>query len=74
MALGLVFFQDFFHLQVQPTVKVRQPLGDILMYRGLADTELSGRLPHGGAVFNDVQGEVACPLFQIVVDSSPLPL
>ena len=74
VALGLVFFQNLLGLQVQLPVELRQPLGDILMHCGFTDAELMGRLPHGGFVFYDVQGEVACPLFQIVVDSSPLPL
>lgn len=37
--LGLVFLQHLLHLQIQRPVIGRQPLGQVLMHRGLADAE-----------------------------------
>ena len=71
--LCLVFLQDLSSLQVEGAVEVGQPLGDIFMYRGFADAEFTGGSAHGGAVFDDVGGQIAGPLFHVPFDSSPLP-
>ena len=73
MALGLVLLQHRLHLRVERAVVQRQALGQILMYRGLADTELFRGGADGGPVFYEVKGQLLGPLFQILSDRAPLP-
>ena len=72
MALGLVLLQHRLHLRVERAVVQRQALGQILMYRGLADAELFRGGADGRPVFYEVKGQLPGPLFQILSDRAPL--
>ena len=73
VALGLVLLQHRLHLRVERAVIQRQALGQILMYRGLADAELFRGGADGRPVFYEVKGQLLGPLFQILSDRAPLP-
>ena len=72
MALGLVFLQQRLYLQPQRPVVQRQPLADILMDGGFADTEFFGSVPHCRPVLYQVKSQFFGPLLQILFDSAPL--
>ena len=72
MALGLVLLQHRLHLRVERAVIQRQALGQVLMYRGLADAELFRGGADGRPVFYEVKGQLPGPLFQILSDRAPL--
>ena len=63
--LRLVFFQDLLDLKIQCPVVKGQTFLDILMYRGLTDTEFLCRVSHGGAVFDNVGGQFTGALLDI---------
>ena len=72
VALRLVFLQHRLHLRVERAVIQRQALGQVLMYRGLADAELFRGGADGRPVFYEVKGQLPGPLFQILSDRAPL--
>ena len=73
MPLGLVFLQNFLYLQIERPIILRQSLTEIFMYGRFADAELLGGGADSRAVINDVCGQIAGPLFNVSLDSSPLP-
>ena len=72
VALGLVLLEDLLHLQIQRPVVDRQPLGQVLMYRGFADTELLRRRADGRSVFNQVKGQRGGPLLHVPLQAATL--
>ena len=56
MPLGLVEIQQPPHLPVQRRADARQPLGQILVDRGLADAVMRGGGADGAPVLDDVYG------------------
>ena len=64
VALLLIAVQHHPYLPVQRVIKQRQPLLDILMHRGFGDVELLCGLPHGGACFDDITGELHRPILR----------
>ena len=73
MALSLIDFQNLFYLTVQANIAVPQPLGQIFMHRRFGDPELLCRSADGGAVFDDVHGQIAGPFFHVVCQKATLP-
>ena len=67
VALGLVELQDLPGLEVESPVIERQPLGDILVDRGLADAELRGGGTDRRLVLDDVLGQRGGPLLDIAL-------
>ena len=74
VALGLVLIQHLLDLQVQRPVKQRQPLGDILVDGGFADSEFLCRCPDRGPVFYDVQRQALGPLFHVAFQNHNTPI
>ena len=60
--LRLVEIQQCAHLAVKPGVHTRQPLGEVLVYGGLADAEFFGGGADGRLILDDVHGQIAGPL------------
>ena len=56
--LGLVDVQHLARLRRERRVDLRKTLGDVLMYRTLADPEMFCRLPHGRIIVNDISGNL----------------
>ena len=73
VTLGLVFVQHLLDLQVQRSVKGRQTLLNILVYRGFTDAELPGGAPDCCLVFYDVKGQLAGPLLNISLQRQHAP-
>lgn len=73
MPLGFVDVQYFAGLQVQAPVELRQALGDVLMYSGLADMEPLGGGADGRPVLYDVQREAFGALFHVPFQTATLP-
>ena len=73
MALGLVDVQHLLDLKIQRAVELRQPLGDILMYRGFADSEFGSGGADRGPVFYDVKGKALGPLLHVYLQSTTIP-
>ena len=65
MPLCLVFLQNLFHLKMQRPVIKGQTLLNILMYGGFGNAEFLGRVAHGGAVFDDVGGQLTGALLDV---------
>ena len=74
MALGLVDIQNFFCLQIQRTIEQRQPLRDILVYGGFADTELLCGGADCGFVLDDVLCQQNGSLFDVSLQEATLPV
>ena len=55
--LGLVDVQHLARLRRERRVDLRKALGDVLMYRTLADPEMLRRLPNCGTVIYDIIGD-----------------
>ena len=72
MPLGLVLVQQRLDLQPQRPVVQGQPLADILMDSGFADTEFLGGGPYRRPVLYQVKSQFFGPLLQILFDSAPL--
>ena len=70
--LSLVFIQNLLHLKIQPPIKGREPLRQILVDGGFADAELFGGGTDGPTALYDVKGEIARPLLHVAFDSAPL--
>ena len=75
MPLRLVAVQQLAHLLIERPVDLRQTLGQILVYRGFADAEPSGRGADGAFVFKQIRGQIAGARFDGVsyADHSPGP-
>lgn len=73
MPLGFIDLQYLFYLQVKAPVAKPQPLCQILVHRRFGNTELLGGGSDGGAVFDDVHGQIAGPLFHVVCQKATLP-
>lgn len=58
MPFGLVDVQHLARLRRERRVDLRKALGDVLMYRTLADPEMFCRLPHGRVIVNDISGNL----------------
>jgi len=71
--LGLIQVQQLSHLRIHLRLEPGQPLGQILVHRGLGYAKLSCRLTDGALLFNYVLSQIADPLFYIRVHFSPLP-
>ena len=71
--LGFVQVQNLFDLEIQSPVKGRQPLGQVLVYGRLADSELLCCTPDGCLVLNDVKGQVTGAFFNISPQVPPHP-
>ena len=56
--LGLVDVQHLARLRRERRIDLREALGDVLMYRTLADPEMLCRLPHGRVIVNDISGNL----------------
>ena len=56
--LGLVDVQHLARLRRERRVDLRKALGDVLMYRTLADPEMISRLPQGRVIVNDISGNL----------------
>lgn len=56
--LGLVDVQHLARLRRERRVDLRKTLGDVLMYRTLADPEMLCCLPHGRVIVNDISGNL----------------
>ena len=69
MPFRFVHIQNLLYLQIQLMVAVVQPLGKILVNRGLGDSKVAGGSADGGAVFDDVHGQFAGPFFHVVSQS-----
>ena len=63
MPLRLVEIQQRAHLPVKAGSHMRQPLGQILVYGRFADAEFFSGGADRRAVFDDVHGQVAGPVF-----------
>ena len=70
--LGFVYVQDDAGLGSQGRIDVLKPVRNILMYRGLADSELLCRAPHRSVVFYDIIGDFHGPFLNIVLQETPL--
>ena len=70
MPLGFILLQNLLHLKIQPPIKGREPLRQVLVDGGLADAELFGT--DGPTALYDVKGEIARPLLHVAFDSAPL--
>ena len=73
MPLGLVAVEKFPHLMIQRRVQPRQTLGQILVNRALAHTELSSGGADGGIVVKNVRGQITDPRFNIGMHSHHSP-
>ena len=56
--LGLVDIQHLARFRRERRVDLRQTLGDVLMYRTLANPKMFCRLPHGRVIVNDISGNL----------------
>ena len=64
--LLLVHVKNRPRLHRQGRVQLGKPLGNVFMYRTLADPELLRRLPHRRLRFNNVGRNLYRPLFNII--------
>ena len=67
MPLSFVDLQDFMYLQIERMIILYKPLGQVLVYCGFADAELLRRSANRGAVFDDVCGQIAGALFNVML-------
>ncbi len=65
MTLGLVELQNRLCLGIQSRIQLTQPLGEILVYGGLADAEFFRGRADGTAIFGYVLGEAYGPRLKI---------
>ena len=72
MPLGFILLQNLLHLKIQPPIKGRESLRQILVDGGFADAELFGGGTDGSTALYDVKGEIARPLLHVAFDSAPL--
>lgn len=52
---------------------LHQAVGDILMYRALADSKMFCRLPHRRIIINDISGDFHRSFLYIAFQKNPLP-
>ena len=71
MPLGLVGFQNAFHLPVQPGIHVFQPFGHIFMYGAFAYAKLAGSAAHGGLVLHNIRPQLHRPVFHNAFHTTP---
>ena len=74
MPLRLIDFQHFLHLDLEPMVYFLQPLGEILVHRRFGDAAVPGGGADGSLMFDDVHGQVPCPLFHVLSHHLTLPI
>ena len=63
----LVDLKDLLDLKVEAVVDLRKPVLNVLVDGRFTDTELLGCGAHRGAVFYDVNCQIAGPLFNITL-------
>lgn len=71
MPLGFVGVQNLACFPGKGRVNLEEPLGDILMYRTLADPELLRCLPHRRTVFYNIICNLHGPLLNIIFQKNP---
>ena len=71
VTLGFVGVEDFAGLAGKGGVDLEEALGDILMYRTLADPKLLRRLPHSRVIFNYIYSNLHGSLLNIIFQKNP---
>ena len=71
MPLGLVRVQNPSSLAGEGGVDQEKAVGDILMYRTLADPKLLRRLPHSRVILYDIYSNLHGPLLNIILQKNP---
>ena len=64
MPFLLVQIQNLPCLHIQGVIILLQPMGKILMYGGLGNTEMPGGRPHGGTGLDHVHSQFTGPLLK----------
>ena len=72
MPFLLVQVENLAYLYIQGMVILIQTLGQVLMYRGLGNAEVTGRSPDGGTGFDHVHSQFTGSLVQAIFHSAPL--
>ena len=71
VTLRLVCVEDFAGLAGKGGVDLEEALGDVLMYRTLADPKLLRRLPHSRVIFNYIYSNLHGSLLNIIFQKNP---
>ena len=67
MAFRLIYIKHMSGLLRQGGINLHQSVCDILMYRALGHAECLGGLTHRGIGFDDIVGNVDCPLLDVIL-------
>ena len=71
MALRLIHIQHLARLPRQGGVDLEEPLGDIFMYRTLADSKLLRRLPHSRVILYDIISNLHGSFLNVIFQKNP---
>lgn len=72
MPFGFVRVQHPAGLRRECRIDLKEPLGNIFMYRTFADPKLLCRLPYSGVAFYDIIGDFYGSFFNIIFQENPL--